>query len=55
MRNICFEKSCTKQGVKAIPKPFPKNQKLSLSLDQQPKVLYNLFSLYAKLRTIAVC
>ena len=34
MRNIFLEKSYTKCGGKAIPRPFPKKSKLSISLGQ---------------------
>ena len=44
MRNLFFEKSYTECGGKSIPRPFPKKLKLSMSLDQQSKVLYGLFS-----------
>ena len=52
MRKIFLEKSYPKCGGETSPKPFSKKLKLSISLDQQSKVLYNLFLLYAKLRTI---
>ena len=35
MRNIFLEKSNTKCFGEAIPRPFYKNSKLSISLDQQ--------------------
>ena len=44
MRNICLEKSYVKCGGE--------NLKLSISLDQQSKVLYSLILLYVKLRAI---
>ena len=34
MRNIFLEKSYTKYGGETILKPFSKNSKLSISLDQ---------------------
>ena len=34
MRNIFFEKWCTKCGEETIPIPFSKKSKLSISLDQ---------------------
>ena len=34
IRNILLEKSCTKCGRETIPRPFSKNLKLSISLDQ---------------------
>ena len=54
MRRIFFEKSHTKCGGVTIPRPFPKKSKLSISMDQWPKVLYNLFLLYPKLRAIEI-
>ena len=52
MRNIFHEKLYTKCGRETIPSPFSKKSKLSISLDQQTKVLYILFLLFVKLRTI---
>ena len=52
MRNIFLEKSYTKYGGETIPRPFSKKSELSISLDQYSKVLYILFLLIAKLRTI---
>ena len=52
MRNIFLEKSYTKCGRETIPRPFSKKSKLIISLDQHSKVLYILFELIAKLRTI---
>ena len=54
IRNIFLEKSYTKCGWETIPRPFSKNSKLSVSLDQQSKVLYSLFFLYDKLRAIKI-
>ena len=34
MRNIFLEKSHTKCGVETIPRPFSKESKLSIPLDQ---------------------
>ena len=34
IKNILLEKSCTKCGRETIPRPFSKNLKLSISLDQ---------------------
>ena len=45
------EKSYTKCGGETIPRRFSKRLKLSISLDQQSKVLYSLFLSYAQLRT----
>ena len=39
MRNIFLGKSYTNCGGEANPKPFYKKSKLSLSLNQQPKML----------------
>ena len=52
IRNLFFEKSYTECGGKSIPRPFPKKLKLSMSLDQQSKVLYGLFSQCVNLRAI---
>ena len=52
-RNIFLEKSNTKYGGETIPRPFSKNSKLSIFLDQQFKV-YSWFLLYAKLRAIEI-
>ena len=43
MRKMFLEKSYTDCGGETIPRPFSKKSKLSVSLDQQSKVLYNLF------------
>ena len=53
-RNIFLEKSNTKCGGETIPTPFSKKPKLNISLDQYSKVLYILFLLFAKLRTIEI-
>ena len=53
MRNIILEKSGIKCGGEIFPKSFVK--KLSISLDQQLKVLYSLVLLYSKLRTNKIC
>ena len=52
LRNIFLEKSYTKCDGETISRPFSKKSKLSISLDQDSKVLYILFLLFAKLRTI---
>ena len=52
MRNIFLEKSYTKCGRESILRPFSKNSKLSIYLDQYSKVLYILFLLFAKLNPI---
>ena len=54
MRNIFLKKSCTKCGGETIPRTFFKKSKLSISLDQLPKVSYSLFLLYARLRAIEI-
>ena len=54
MRNISLEKLDTKCCGETITKPFSKKSKLSISLDQQSKVLYSLFLLHAKLRAIEI-
>ena len=50
-----IEKSCTKCSEESNPRPFYKKSKLSISLDQQSKVLYSLFLSYAKLRAVKIC
>ena len=55
MRNIFLEKSYIKCGGETIPRPFSKKSELSISMDQLSKVLYSLFFLYGKLRTIEIC
>ena len=55
IRNVLLEKSYIKFGGETIPRPFSKKSKLSISLDQKSKVLYSLFLLYSKLRTIEIC
>ena len=52
MRNTFVEKSYTKHAGETIPRPLIKISKLSISLDQQCKVLNSLFLLYANLRAI---
>ena len=52
LRNIFLEKSYTKCDGETISRLFSKKSKLSISLDQDSKVLYILFLLFAKLRTI---
>ena len=54
MRNIFLEKSYTKCDGETSPRPFSEKLKLSISLDQQSKVLYSLFLLYGKLRDIKI-
>ena len=48
MKNIFLEKSYTKCGGETSPRPFSEKLKLSISLDQQSKVLYSLFLLYVQ-------
>ena len=54
LKNIFREKSYTKCGGETIPIPFLKKSKLSISLDQCSKVLFVLFLLFGKLRTIEI-
>ena len=42
-RNIFLEKSYTKFGGETSPRPFYGKLKLSISLEQYSKVVYNLF------------
>ena len=43
MRKNFLEKSNTKCGRDAVPRPFSKKSKLSISPDLYSKVLYSLF------------
>ena len=52
MRNISLENQTQSVVEKQFPDPFLKKSKLGISLDQYSKVLYILFLLFAKLRTI---
>ena len=52
MRNFFVEKSYTKYAGETIPRPLSKQSKLSISSDQQCKVLNSLFLLRAKIRAI---
>ena len=57
MRNIFLEKSYTKCGGETSPRSFSEKLKLSISLDQWSKVLYNfvlLYISYCKLRAIEI-
>ena len=54
MRNIFLEKSYTKYSEETSPRPFSEKSKLNISLNQYFKVLYSLFFLYDKLRTIKI-
>ena len=54
MINIFLEKSYTKCGRETSPRPFSGKLKLSISQDQQSKVLYNLILLNPKLRAIEI-
>ena len=51
---IFLEKLCYKYGGETSPRPFSEKLKLIISLDQQCKVLYSLFLLYGKLRSIKI-
>ena len=54
MRNVFLEKSYTKYGEETSPRPFSGRLKLSIALDQQPKVLRSLFLFNPKLRAIKI-
>ena len=54
LRNILLEKSYTKCVKETIPRPFFNKSKLSISLGQYSKVLYILFLLFGKARTIEI-
>ena len=54
MRKIFLEKSYRKCGEETIPRHFPEKLKLSISLDQESKVLCSLFLLHLELRAIKI-
>ena len=54
IRNTFLEKLYTKCAGETIPRPLPKKSKLSISLNQQFKVLNSLFLLYANLSAIEI-
>ena len=54
MRNIFVEKSYTKCDEETIPRPLSKKSKLSISLDQECKVLNSLFLVYANFKVIEI-
>ena len=55
VRNIFLETSYTKYDGETSPRPFSEKLKLSISLDQESKVSYSLFLLYAKTEAIGIC
>ena len=52
MKKRFHQKSCTNCDEQTFARPFPVKSKLSISLDQQSKILQSLFLLHAKLRAI---
>ena len=48
MMNIFVEKSYTKFGEEARSRPFYKNSKVIVSLDQQSKMLHSLLLFYVQ-------
>ena len=54
IRKMFVKKSYKKCGGETLPRPFSKKSKLSISLDQLPKVSYSLLLLYAKLSAIEI-
>ena len=54
MSNIFLKKSYTKCAGGTIPRTLSKISKLSISLDEQCKVLNSLFLLYTNLRAIEI-
>ena len=54
MRKTFLEKLSAKCGGNTNPRPFPQKLKLSISLNQWPKVLYSLLLFYGKLRAIEI-
>ena len=53
-KNIFLKISFRQFGTETIPRLFTKKSKLSISLDQQSKILYNLFILYVRMRAIEI-
>ena len=53
-KNIFLKISFRQFGVETILRLFTKKSKLSISLDQQSKILYNLFILYVRMRAIEI-
>ena len=49
-RNTFLEKKYTKYGVEASSRHFYKKSKFSLSLDEQPEMLYILFQLCVQVK-----
>ena len=54
LRNTFVEKSYTKWAGETTPWPLSKKLKLSISIDQQMKVLNSLFLLHANLGAIEI-
>ena len=54
MRNIFLEKSYSRCGGEASPRPFSENLKLIISLDQWRKVLCSIFLWNPKLGAIEI-
>ena len=52
IRSIFLEKSSTICRGETIARSFSKKSNLSISLNQQSKVLYSLFLLYVRVRAI---
>ena len=48
LKKVFLEKSYTKCGGEASPRPFYNKSKLSMSVDQQSEMLSGLFLLYAQ-------
>ena len=48
MRNIFLEKSYTKCGEAASPRPFYKKSKFNMYLDQQSEMVYSFVFLYVR-------
>ena len=48
LKKVFLEKSYTKCGGEASPRPFYNKSKLSMSIDQQSEMLSGLFLLYAQ-------
>ena len=54
IRDMFLEKSHLKCSGETISRPFSRKSKLSIFLDQYSEVLYSLFLLFPKLKTIEI-
>ena len=55
MKNIFLEKSVTKYGGEISPRPFSKQSKVSIYLDELSIVLYSLILLHVETKVQTTC